>query len=81
MVEIAIRGADVMWYLLAADFTLVVHLLFIGFAVGGSFLAWRWRPLIWVQQPRRACQASCPVTCRKLPKFRVRGRSRPAFSP
>jgi Protein of Unknown function (DUF2784) len=51
MVEIAIRGADVMWYLLAADFTLVVHLLFIGFAVGGSFLAWRWRRLIWVQLP------------------------------
>jgi hypothetical protein len=32
---------NVMWYLIAADLVLVVHLLFIGFVVGGSFLAWR----------------------------------------
>jgi Protein of Unknown function (DUF2784) len=40
-----------MWYLIAADLVLVVHLLFIGFVVGGSFLAWRWPRLIWVQLP------------------------------
>jgi hypothetical protein len=40
-----------MWYLIAADFVLVVHLLFIGFVVVGSFLTWRWPRLIWVQLP------------------------------
>ncbi len=40
-----------MWYLIAADLVLVVHLLFIAFVVGGSFLAWRWPRLIWVQLP------------------------------
>lgn len=40
-----------MWYLIAADLVLVLHLLFIGFVVGGSFLAWRWPRLIWVQLP------------------------------
>ena len=40
-----------MWYLIAADLVLVVHLLFIGFVVGGSFLAWRWPWLIWVRLP------------------------------
>ena len=40
-----------MWYLFAADLVLVAHLLFIGFVVGGSFLAWRWPRLIWVQLP------------------------------
>jgi hypothetical protein len=42
---------SVMLYLVAADFVLVAHLLFIGFVVGGSFLAWRWPRLIWVQLP------------------------------
>jgi Protein of Unknown function (DUF2784) len=40
-----------MWYLCAADLVLVAHLLFIGFVVGGSFLAWRWPRVIWVQLP------------------------------
>lgn len=33
---------NVMWYLIAADLVLAAHLLFIGFVVGGSFLAWHW---------------------------------------
>lgn len=60
---------NVMWYLIAADFVLVVHLLFIGFVVGGSFLCWRWRRLIWVQLPVMVYGAlvefvgfSCPLT-------------------
>ena len=40
-----------MWYRVAADVVLVVHLLFIGFVVGGVFLAWRWPRVIWVQLP------------------------------
>jgi hypothetical protein len=40
-----------MWYLIAADLVLVVHLLFIGFVVAGSFLTWRWPRLIWLQLP------------------------------
>jgi len=30
-----------MWYQAGADLVVVVHLLFIGFVVGGAFLAWR----------------------------------------
>jgi hypothetical protein len=40
-----------MWDLFAADLVLAAHLLFIGFVVGGSFLAWLWPRLIWVQMP------------------------------
>jgi Protein of Unknown function (DUF2784) len=43
--------ATAMWDLFAADLVLAAHLLFIGFVVGGSFLAWRWPRLIWVQLP------------------------------
>jgi hypothetical protein len=58
-----------MVYLVAADFVLVVHLLFIGFVVFGSFLAWRWPRLIWVQLPAMIYGAlvelvgfACPLT-------------------
>ena len=58
-----------MWYLIAADLVLVVHLLFIGFVVGGAFLAWRWPRLIWVQLPAMIYGAlvefvgfACPLT-------------------
>ncbi len=40
-----------MWYRVAADVVLIVQLLFIGFVVGGVFLAWRWPRVIWVQLP------------------------------
>jgi Protein of Unknown function (DUF2784) len=60
---------NVMWYLIAADLVLVVHLLFIGFVVGGSFLAWRFPRLIWVQFPAMVYGAlvefagfACPLT-------------------
>ncbi len=60
---------NVMWYLIAADLVLVVHLLFIGFVVGGSFLAWRWPWVIWVQLPAMVYGAlvelvgfACPLT-------------------
>ncbi|MGP7995978.1 MAG: DUF2784 domain-containing protein [Streptosporangiaceae bacterium] len=59
----------VMWYLVGADLVLVAHLLFIGFVVGGSFLAWRWPWLIWVQLPAVVYGAlvefvgfACPLT-------------------
>jgi hypothetical protein len=58
-----------MLYLVAADFVLVAHLLFIGFVVAGSFLAWRWPRLIWVQLPAMVYGAlvelvgfACPLT-------------------
>ena len=58
-----------MWYLIAADLVLVVHLLFIGFVVVGSFLTWRWPRVIWVQLPAMAYGAlvelagfACPLT-------------------
>ena len=66
-----------MWYLIAADLVLVVHLLFIGFVVGGSFLAWRWPRLIWVQLPAMVYGAlvelagfACPLTA--LQKYLLR---------
>jgi len=40
-----------MWYKIAADLVVVIHLLFIGFVVGGVFLAWRWPRLVWVHIP------------------------------
>jgi Protein of Unknown function (DUF2784) len=57
------------WYLIAADFVLVVHALFIGFVVVGSFLTWRWPRIIWVQFPAMVYGAlvelagfACPLT-------------------
>ena len=40
-----------MWYRIAADLVVAVHLPFICFVVGGAFLAWRWPKIIWVQLP------------------------------
>jgi hypothetical protein len=34
-----------------AEFTLVVHLLFIVFAALGALLVWRWRVLAWLHLP------------------------------
>ena len=58
-----------MWYNIAADLVIVVHLLFIGFVVGGVFLAWRWPWVIWAHLPAVAYGAlvefigfTCPLT-------------------
>jgi hypothetical protein len=32
-----------MWFRVAADVTMTMHFLFIGYVVVGGFLAWRWR--------------------------------------
>jgi hypothetical protein len=53
-----------MWYKADADLVVVIHLLFIGFVVGGVFLAWRWPWIVWVHIPavistRRASPAGC----------------------
>ncbi len=40
-----------MLYRLAADALVLVHLGFILFVVGGGFLAWRWRNLVWLHVP------------------------------
>src|SRR5687767_9857630 len=42
---------DLMWYRAGADLVVVVHLLFIGFIVGGAFLTWRWPMIIWAHIP------------------------------
>lgn len=74
----------VMWYLIAADFVLVAHLLFIGFVVGGSFLAWRWPRVIWVQLPAMVYGAlvelvgfSCPLTA--LQNYLLRRGGQPGY--
>jgi hypothetical protein len=58
-----------MWYHIAADLVIVVHLLFIGFVVGGVFLAWRWPRVIWAHLPAVVYGAlvefigfTCPLT-------------------
>ena len=58
-----------MWYRIAADLVVAVHLLFICFVVGGVFLAWRWPKIIWVQLPAMVYGAliefigfTCPLT-------------------
>ena len=40
-----------MWYRAGADLVVVVHLLFIGFIVGGVFLTWRWHWIVWSHIP------------------------------
>jgi hypothetical protein len=39
------------WFRVAVDVLVVVHLLFICFVVGGVFLAWRWQRIIWTHIP------------------------------
>lgn len=58
-----------MWYRIAADLVLVVHLLFIVFVIAGAFLAWRWPRLIWAAVPAMVYGAlvefagfTCPLT-------------------
>ncbi|MBN8503015.1 MAG: DUF2784 domain-containing protein [Burkholderiales bacterium] len=58
-----------MLYRLAAEGILLLHLAFIVFAVGGGWLALRWRPVLWLQLPACAwavwIMASgriCPLT-------------------
>jgi len=60
---------SVMWYRVAADLVLVIHLLFIAFVVGGVFLTWRWPRLVWVHLPAMVYGAliefvgfTCPLT-------------------
>ena len=58
-----------MHYALAADAIVLLHFAFVLFVVGGSFLAWRWRWLIWVHLPCAVWGAAiefggwiCPLT-------------------
>jgi hypothetical protein len=58
-----------MWYEAAADVLVVIHLLFIGFVVGGVFLAWRWPWIVWAHIPAVIYGAlvefagfTCPLT-------------------
>jgi hypothetical protein len=57
------------WYRVAADGVVVVHLLFISFVVFGSFLTWRWPKMAWVHVPVAVYGAlvefigfTCPLT-------------------
>ena len=58
-----------MWYKAAADLLVVIHLLFIGFVIGGVFLAWRWPWIVWAHIPAVIYGAlvefagfTCPLT-------------------
>jgi hypothetical protein len=58
-----------MRYRLAADLVVAVHLLFITFVIGGGFLVWRWRRLVWAHLPAAVWGALiefagwiCPLT-------------------
>ena len=58
-----------MWYRIGADIVVVVHRLFLGFVMGGAFLTWRWRWIIWMHIPAVVHSAivvlaslSCPLT-------------------
>ena len=58
-----------MWYRAGVDLVVVVHLLFIGFVVGGVFLAWRWPRIVWAHIPAVVYGAlvefagiACPLT-------------------
>jgi hypothetical protein len=70
-----------MWYWAGADLVVVVHLLFVGFIVGGVFLTWRWPLIIWAHIPAVICGALvefagfiCPLTllentCASVPEM------------
>jgi hypothetical protein len=68
--ELARRMDDCeMWYRIAADLVVAVHLLFISFVVCGAFLAWRWPRIIWAHLPAMVYGAlveftgfTCPLT-------------------
>ena len=40
-----------MFYRLAADVLVIVHLLFVVFVVVGGFLTWRWPRVAWIHLP------------------------------
>jgi Protein of Unknown function (DUF2784) len=63
------RQGGEMWYRVGADLIVVVHLLFIGFVVGGVFLSWRWPMIIYAHIPAVLYGAliefagfTCPLT-------------------
>src|SRR2546426_12345790 len=41
-------------YRLLADLVVAGHALFVLFVVGGGFLAWRWRRVVWLHVPAAA---------------------------
>ena len=58
-----------MWYRAGAELVVVVHMLVIGFIVGGVFLTWRWPLIVWVHIPAVIYGAvvefagfACPLT-------------------
>jgi len=58
-----------MRYSLAADAVVLLHLAFVLFVIGGGFLAWRWRRLVWAHLPCALWGAAiefggwiCPLT-------------------
>ncbi len=58
-----------MLFRLLADLVVAVHGLFVLFVVGGGFLAWRWRRLVWLHVPAAAWGVAiefaggiCPLT-------------------
>jgi len=65
----ASRQGDLMWYRAGADLVVILHLLVIGFIVGGVFLTWRWPMIIWAHIPAVIYGAlvefagfTCPLT-------------------
>lgn len=58
-----------MWYRVAADLVLLLHLAFVLFVIGGGLLLLKWRGLVWVHLPAVAWSAMveftgwvCPLT-------------------
>jgi len=56
-------------YRLLADLVVAGHALFVLFVVGGGFLAWRWRRVVWLHLPAAAWGVAiefaggiCPLT-------------------
>jgi hypothetical protein len=65
----SLGGVDLMWYRVGADLVVILHLLFIGFIVGGVFLTWRWAVILWAHIPAVIYGAlvefagfTCPLT-------------------
>ena len=58
---------QLMWYALAADAVMLIHFVFIAFALLGSLLLFKWPRLIWLHLPAVAWAAYVEINGRICP--------------
>ncbi len=56
-------------YRLLADLVVVLHLAFVGFALFGSLLAFKWTRIVWLVPTRGKSHAALPTGLCSSPRF------------